>query len=160
MSGERRIDDFNREPGDLGPALATASTENVTATLHLGDRDVLWLRVERAEGAIFEPVGLAISVVGRTREGGPFFATGSFARYPRPVRRVAVEVGEDRVEAATSDFGWLCLLPSAAEGRPVWVKWLDDEGRDYETIEHPPLDSSGVLGPTFYGPRRAGRHAS
>lgn len=158
MSGERDLDDFKGAPGALGPELAAATAESVTASLHLGDRDVLWLRVEYEGGVFFEPIGSAIVVAGRIRDRGPFFVTGSFARYPRGVRRVAVEYGDDRIEGLTSDAGWLCLVPSAGEGRPVLVRWLDDEDKEYEAIEHPPLDAFGTLGPTFYGPRRRGRY--
>ncbi len=146
-----------RPTRELGPALSEAAIEGVTATLHLeeGDEDALWLRVRFDGRELFTPIGLGtVLVVGRARERGPFYLAGSFARRPRRVRRVRVEYGNTRLEASSSDAGWLCLLPAGALGQAGSVTWVDEEGRDHETLDVHPLDDVGVLGPTAYGPPR------
>jgi hypothetical protein len=140
-----------RPSGRLGTELAKATIEGTTASLHLEDGDVLWLRVEHEKRVLFEHIGAASLVVGRTRERGPFFLTGSFARQPTQARQVIVEAGQAPLKTIVSDEGWLCLAPSTFEG-PVKIAWQDEEGRQYQAVEHPPLDDVGALGPTFYGP--------
>jgi hypothetical protein len=137
--------------GEIGAELAKATIEGTTASLHLEDGEVLWLRVEHEKRVLFEHIGAALLVVGRTRERGPFYLTGSFVRQPARARQVTVEAGQAPLETISSDEGWLCLTPSAFRG-PVKIVWLDEEGRQYQAVEHPALDNVGVLGPTFYGP--------
>jgi hypothetical protein len=130
-----------------------STAEGVVASLHYENGEVLWLRVEHDRGVGFEQVGPATLVVGRTRERGPFFLTGSFARHPKKARRVIVEYDGQPHEPPIADDGWVYLLSGLIEG-PVTIRWLDDEGVQHEAIEYPSLDEIGTLGPTRYGPPR------
>ena len=96
---------------------------------------------------------MLVPFTGRTHPKGPFFFVGSFERFPNAVQRVRVVSAQAAWEAATTERGWVCLLPSNARGRAT-VVWLDAEGRERDSAGHdgPPIEDSGTLGPTFYGP--------
>jgi hypothetical protein len=152
MHSEKFPESWSPQPrGELGPPLAEATIEGVQASLHREGEDVLWLRVEHGENVLFETVDESPLITGRTKERGPFFLVGSWAKLPREVRRVRVEHGGRQLEPSSSEHGWLCLLPSNASG-PASVIWLDEERRERKRSEGPPIEDSGTLGPTFYVP--------
>ena len=145
---------YPRPSGELGPALAQATLEGVKASLHVESGEALWLRIERDADVLFELIGDSTMVTGRTGDRGPHFLAGSWTRRSPRVRQVMIERGDAaRVEGVSSAGGWLCLLPGAAKGA-LRVVWLDDDGSEYEALEHPPVEDAGVVGPTFYGPPR------
>ena len=143
---------FPEPKGELSGPLVEVAIEDVTASLHREAGGAVWLRVKYEDTVLFEELHSSPLTTGRTKEGGPFFLVGSWAKLPVDVRRVSVEHGGGWFEPSLSDEGWLFLLPSSSRG-PIRVVWLDEEGREREsTGDGPFLEDSGTIGPTFYVP--------
>lgn len=144
--------EFYEEPsGSLRTVIADVTIGDVALTLAIETPgNEVWLTEERAGAQQHYRVGR--SSIRVRRIDGFWVLIGSFAKWPREVRTVRVELDVPLSGFYDSQAGWLALAPLNAGSSDGMLSWIDQQGGVRETLTLPPLHEMLDSGPTWYGP--------